>query len=473
MPLHDRVGVTIETGPASWQILQQDENHRAQIDLAGRWMPRKDAQWDSPQAGYRVEARLVYESSGRPVTSALDWTGVEMLSNRTWHITLRDVPAGGLYRVETRVARWNLPDSRPLRGDYIHCIGVGDLWCIAGQSNASGTGSGIVEDPPELGVHVFANDEQWKIATHPLEDATRTLHPVTITGIYHGHSPWLVFGKTLRRELGIPIGLIPTALGGSPLQMWNPEEPGRAILYENMMDMIAKAGGRIRGILWYQGESDANPTTAPTYGARFRQFVEHVRRDLRAPELPIVTAQLNRVIRPTTTDVEERAWSMVRQAQWRVAREIPFVYVVPTLDLPLGDEIHNSAPAEVVLGERFARLVLGKVYRRDADVGFPELAEARFANLQKTEIILIFRHVAGGWLPWCGAKAITDFCVEDEQGWLSIAEVNDLNGNQVRIHLASAPRGNVKVHGGYGTNPTMRLRDANLSPIIAFSVPVQ
>lgn len=468
-------GVTIASGPHSWQIIQQDDTGHASMELSGRREIRSPADTDS--ARHWVEARLVYESSGYPVGARLDWTRAETEQDGKWNVTLRDVPAGGLYRVETRVCRRGLPDERPLRGDYIHCIGVGDLWCIAGQSNASGTGAGITEDPPELGVHLFANDEQWKLATHPLEDATHTLHPITVTGIYHGHSPWLAFAKTLKDRLNHPIGLIPTALGGSPLQMWNPKEPGEAVLYENMMDMIGKAGGRIRGIVWYQGESDCSPALAATYLSRFKQFVARVRRDLGVPDLPIITAQLNRCatfdcrLNPAKavglTPESHRAWSVVREAQRQAAREVSGVCVIPTLDLSLSDVIHNSAPSEVVLGHRFAQVALGQVYQQDSLNEFPNVMSAQFASPDRQELLLQFSGVAGGW--WA-LGVVEDFAVDDGDGWIPLDAAILGDEGEVRLRLSRPTTGAVRVHAGYGADPVSRVRDGNQRPMLAFSV---
>ena len=54
------------------------------------------------------------------------------------------------------------------------------------------------------------------MASHPLADNTGTRHPVNQETVQVGHSPWLSFARTLRRFVPHPIGLIPTALGGSP-----------------------------------------------------------------------------------------------------------------------------------------------------------------------------------------------------------------------------------------------------------------
>ncbi len=466
------IGVTIEAGPAAWQIIQQDDTGHATLRVSGRWFPFEG---DAPESGTQVvEARLVYETSACPVTRDLDWTPAEMAPDGRWSASLVEVPAGGLYRVETRVRRRGLGDDRPLRGDYIHCLGVGDLWCIAGQSNASGTGAGIAEDGPELGVHLFGNDETWRLATHPLEDATATLHPITMTGIYHGHSPWLAFAKALKRGLGYPIGLIPAALGGSPLQRWNPAEPGTADLYANMLDMVGLAGGKVRGVVWYQGESDCGPALSASYEERFRSFAASLRRDLDDPHLPILTAQLNRFTTPSVAlspmgrcDAEaDRGWSVVREAQRRLAAELPQVAVVPTLDLSLSDNIHNAAAAQVMLGERFARVALGRVYGRPVLHQFAEIAHAQLADDCRT-VAMRFTGVSGGWTT---VGPVTDFSLEDDEGWVPMANLDLGDESDATLYLARPVRGRATLHSAYGANPEVNLRDGNRQPTIAFSV---
>ncbi len=168
-----------------------------------------------------------------------------------------------------------------------HFIGVGDLWIIAGQSNSAGYGRGPIDDPPTLGVHLLRNNEQWTLAAHPLNESTDTLHPANREAGNPGHAPYVQFGRTLQRALGYPIGLIQTALGGSPLTAWNPAEPDPAPLFDNMMHCAHLAGGRVRGILWYQGESDTGTDEmALSYADRFGAAVRAWRAALEAPQLP-------------------------------------------------------------------------------------------------------------------------------------------------------------------------------------------
>lgn len=61
--------------------------------------------------------------------------------------------------------------------------------------------------------------------------------------------------------------------------------------------------------------------------------------------------QLNRQINGMNDD----CWGMVRDAQARAAREIPGVSVLTTSNLSLCDDIHNTAHANVALGEKLAK----------------------------------------------------------------------------------------------------------------------
>ncbi len=450
-------GASLSEAPADWQIVQQDRDGTAALSLAG--CHRVEAPW------FRIEARLVGEADGRPPATEVDWQPAELLPESRWRLTLGGVPAGGLYRLETRIRRAGCADLRPTRGDFVHHLGVGDLWVIAGQSNASGTGLGYADDPPTLGVHQLGNDEQWKLAAHPLEDATRTLHPITVHGVFQGHCPWLAFARRLRAELGWPIGLIPTALGGSPLAMWDPDQRGS--LYDNLMAMVRAAGGRVRGLLWYQGESDGNAGLGDSYAEGFAAFVAAVRAALGEPDLPVLTAQLGRY----TGDVGEayhRGWSRVRQAQREVAATVPGVALIPAVDIPLSDEIHTSAAGNVLLGERFAVAALREVYGRDLPPPALRLLKAA-RGADPAVLRLTFERPPAGW---SRPGRIRDFTVEDAQGTIPVGRVEVDDEGWVDLFLERAPGSPATIHCHYGCDPAYDLRDRDQRPVEAFSVGV-
>ena len=113
----------------------------------------------------------------------------------------------------------------------------------------------------------------------------------------------------------------------------------------------------MRGILWYQGESDCAPGEAETYGQRFVSAVGAWRKALKNAALPVCTVQLNRFFWPPDEQVD-RDWSLVREAQRQAARRLKGVTVSPSLDLPLNDDIHISSSGNKLLAERVAAAAL-------------------------------------------------------------------------------------------------------------------
>jgi sialate O-acetylesterase len=446
------LGVRIDAGLQSFQILQQDERGLGSLAVSGHW--------GHPDQQGTVQLRVVAEADSTPVCT---WQPAQRQEAGEWEHTLDAVPAGGLYRLESRlVVDPNVPEWG-VHGDTVHHLGVGDLWIIAGQSNAAGYGRGPVHDPPELGVHILRNDERWDLAAHPLNDTTGSTHP-NREAANPGHSPYLCFARELHATLGHPIGLIQTALGGSALSAWNPAENADAPLYHNLIHCVTLAGGRVRGMVWYQGESDCSPAAAATYEQRFADFITRLRSDLQCPALPVLIAQLNRYTAPLGPD-DHRAWSMVREAQ-RQARKLGHVAVVPTLDLPLSDAIHTSADGNMILGHRKARAALTLVYGRGGDARAPEIKSAVLSP-DRAAVDLIFAPVPNR-LAFLGPGE-HDFVVEDAEGFVTIRSATTPVRDRVRLELERPAVGEVRVHGGYGANPPCHLRDAEENvPVLGF-----
>lgn len=460
--MQENFGVLLQEAPADWQILQRGIGGTRDIALSGTFV-------DDGSPDVSVQARVVREDSGAPVTRRLDWTDAEVDASRQhFSIVLQDVPQGGLYRIETRVARGRGGDRRGLRGDLVHHLGVGDLFVIAGQSNASGTAKGVIEDGPMLGVHLFGNDEQWKLATHPLDDSTRSRHLVTATGGSHRHSPWLMFAKTIWRQSKIPVGLIPTALGGSEMARWDPREQGGADLWHNMVAMIQSAGADVAGVLWYQGESDANQNAANLYEARMRAFIHEIRKLVGRPNLPMLMAQLNRFTNP---DADHARWSQVREMQRQLAAKVPNTGLVVTIDLSLSDEIHNDAAGNVVLGQRFAQWALVNLYGLERDTGWPEPV-----SITAVDPLTIAIQTANASGEWSVDAAVGDgpFRVEDEIGEVPLeGGLQCLPHGIIHVKLARPLTGKgAMVHCAYGANPLITLRDDLGRTLMPFSLPL-
>ena len=84
------------------------------------------------------------------------------------------------------------------------------------------------------------------------------------------------------------IGLVPCAIGGTMITEW----AKGTIHYTDLVERAnasLRSGGKIKALLWYQGESDTqNQTDANLYKERLYKFFIDIRNDLNSPNLPII-----------------------------------------------------------------------------------------------------------------------------------------------------------------------------------------
>lgn len=171
-----------------------------------------------------------------------------------------------------------------------------DLWVAAGQSNMQGVALLPPATEPNPRIRVFDLTHQWVpakapthriyIATAPVfkrlvfqmnptltEESWAKLQEDDRAGRSGGLGPDLPFAEVLARATGRRIGLIPCALGGTNLKQWSPElrDQGPDSLYGNMIDRIRKVGGRIKGVIWYQGRTIRFPRIGRSLPSRFSQ----------------------------------------------------------------------------------------------------------------------------------------------------------------------------------------------------------
>lgn len=461
----NEIGAIIEVGAQDWQIFQQDRKGVATISLKGRWL------MPNPYKRAVVKARIVDENTLEPVTQALEWMDAHTTPGGQWAVELAGVPRGGLYRIETILQLDDAPVEWSTRGDMVHHVGVGDVWVIAGQSNAAGYGKTPTEDGPELGIHMFHADGHWKLAAHPLGDSTGTLYPPNREGGNASHSPWLAFAKRLKAALGYPIGLIPAALGGSAVAAWVPSVDG--VLFRNMMRYIEDAGGVVKGCVWYQGESDAGADQRKLYARRFEEFVADFRACMKNPGLPVITAQLNRCICNEIPLEGNPDWEEMREIQRQIARKMKNVYIIPTMDLGLSDGIHTNSQGNLVIGERMASMALGGVYGKPVKFRHPECSEVRKISGQILE--MVFDHVHTRLHYENNIKRDFAFVVRDEAGLVPVARWNISGKNCMRLELDRPLKGKVVVTGAPSVHPSsiVPIDICGFRPMLAFTMSAQ
>ncbi len=403
-------GVFIEKGPEDWQILQQSGGW-AECVLSGAWvLPQAAA--EQGVAEVRPVIRVLREDDSFPVIPWRRTDGGGTGDTGKWSVTLR-LPAGGLYRLETgldTLARQ--PGLRWIfRGDVRLHVGVGDVFVIAGQSNASGYGRDGGYDPPDMRVHLYRNRGEWDLCCHPINESTGAAgSPGAEMGV-SGTSPYLSFGKRYADLVNYPVGLIVTSQGGQPVSRWDTRKEGG--LYRHMTARIKDGCQKPAAVLWYQGCSDTNGEAA-AYGDSFEYFVRQLRAEL-GYEIPFFTYQLNR----QHGAVNDREWGIVRQSQRIAAKTIPNVHILPSVQAKLSDGIHNGTLSAAGLGEHLARQAYGAL-RGGPVYNAPDFAGA---SCKERELRVRFAPVYGEMTLFTPVTADCGFTAEDSRGEIGISAV--------------------------------------------------
>lgn len=380
----------------------------------------------------------------------IDWTNVDFTKEDDsykgeWNITL-NIPAGGPYRIETGLfAKCVVPGiSWTFRGDACLHVGVGDLFIIAGQSNAAGYAKDVALDAPEMGVHLYRNRGKWDIASHPMNEATFAADIANAERGNSGVSPFLAFGKKLKSITGYPVGLIQTSMGGLSIKKWDSD---KARMFMNMLDK-AKECGHIAGVLWYQGCSDTYVDNYLDYKEKYYSMINRYRSAL-GYDVPFFTFQLNRQI----NGINDPGWGTVRENQRMAAHDLKSVYVLPTTDAKLYDEIHNCAHSCIHIGENMARLCAGVLYDKE-DFFAPEICEA---VLEDGVLKMSFEHVFGVLTAASCESGISGFTVEDETGIIAFEHISidRKDSDKITIELNREAIGFVDVSFAWEANPTV------------------
>jgi hypothetical protein len=223
------------------------------------------------------------------------------------------------------------------------------IFILAGQSNMAGRGLVAPEDTmANRRILVVDQNSKWVYAKEPLH-----YYEPALTGLDCG----LSFANTLLHSIpsDISIGLIPCAVGGSSVEQWLGDSTHREVSlltnFKNRVD-FARQAGVIKGILWHQGENNANPASLPTYRDRLQELFSLFREYIQNDSLPILAGHLG-----AYAELEERQmhWDAINAILNEIAATDKSISVIDTRDLVhKGDKIHFDSKSQRMLGVRFA-----------------------------------------------------------------------------------------------------------------------
>lgn len=239
------------------------------------------------------------------------------------------------------------------------------------------------------------------------------------------------FGSQLAGHLGdTPVGVIHASLGGSEMAAWFPEKLmkkkypellGKSWLESKYVSEWVRGRARknlgakpdanhpyapgylydqgikpwkhfpIAGVIWYQGESDAEIPDMKQNGALLRDLITFWRSELTCgakEKMPFIMVQLPRINDATKL---RASWPEFRAMQDDVAAALPAVYSVNTIDLgSTNSDVHPPVKKEV--GTRLAATAAKKVYGKEVACDGPCLKKAEFS---KGGVRVTFDHAEG------------------------------------------------------------------------------
>ncbi len=115
-------------------------------------------------------------------------------------------------------------------------------------------------------------------------------------------------------------------------------------LFNGMISPLAPYA--VAGVIWYQGESNADTDTAYEYAPLLRLMISNWRQAFECPELPFVIIQLANYREPSEQP-QNTGWSVVREAQRLVAKEDAHAELVVTIDRGETVDIHPLRKKDV------------------------------------------------------------------------------------------------------------------------------
>ncbi len=226
------------------------------------------------------------------------------------------------------------------------------LFLLVGQSNMAGRGVVEAQDK-EINPRVLMLNKEGKWV--PAVDPMHFDKPAAGVGLGK------TFGQIIAKaNPGVTIGLIPCAVGGSPIDTWKPGVFYPATKSHPWDDMVKRVelalpAGKLKGILWHQGESDSTAALAPNYAGKLQDLVQRLRELVKSPDVPFIAGQMG--------VFDEVPWTpekvVVDKAHRNLPKEVPHTAFVTAEGLHhKGDKVHFDSAAYRELGKRYAAAFL-------------------------------------------------------------------------------------------------------------------
>ncbi|WP_269237097.1 sialate O-acetylesterase [Flavobacterium flavigenum] len=366
-----------------------------------------------------------------------------------WELKIKTPEAGGPYTISIK----------GYNEVILKNILIGEVWVCSGQSNMEmsvswGIDNGEEEAKNAMNPNIRFFTVPKLTATTPQNNLLGNWTESTPETMKYFSAVGYFFAKRLREDLkNVPIGLISSNWGGTPAEIWMPEEvvqndpvllenakklneqeygprqPGRA--YNAMISPFV--GFKIAGTLWYQGESNVGSLVYDkTLGALITSW-----RKAWQDDFPFYFVQ----IAPFKNGSNNFSNVIVRDSQRKLLKEVNNTGMVVISDVSDTIDIHPKDKKSV--GIRLANLALANTYKTNSNlVNGPLFKEIK---IDKNKVIVSFDFAEGLYFK---DKISKQFEVAGTDGTFYPAEAS-IKNNQVIVTSKKVPNP-VKVRFAWG-----------------------
>jgi len=369
-----------------------------------------------------IEARIVTAGTS---TEIVTWTEIDATPAGGTFSGNITVPQGGLYNVQVRFS-----NDTGITSNGSASWGVGSLYAIIGQSNAF----------------------QWfTIGSGSAHASTRKFDGTWATNTGAGA---ITFANALQTAQSIPVGLLDYGVDGAGLTAagdrgsgyWADSTPGEP--YPLFAAGLTAAGGKLEGVIWAQGESDAlNSVSGSSYASALTTLCAQIRTDTGQAALPIFIAPLGRTTHASATDSN---WQAIKDALLSGAAATNNYLAAQTHDLTMADTLHYDATGYANFATR-AALRVQEVLGLTTNSRGPTIKSAEIVDTTHIDVAVTLR----GGSTITPASSITGFRVLDAATPATISSAARQSATSVRLTLSSALSNTATVQYGYGKNPTV------------------
>jgi sialate O-acetylesterase len=397
------------------------------------------------------------------------------------------------------IAEYGGPHTLTIKGNNelsFKDVLIGEVWICSGQSNMQWSVS-QANDPdlekaaanfPQIRLlsvpQVGTQEPQWNFKGSWAVCSPQTVGDFSAVGYF--------FGRQLAQTLGVPVGLIDNAWGGSAADAWVKREkiaahPTLEAIHDRWTKLEAEKpddkklmegnqrpgnihsgvltpsiGYGIRGVIWYQGESNAG--RAHQYRTLFPFMIASWREEWNQADnkdFPFYWVQLAD-FRAEKAEPGESDWAELREAQTMTMDALPNTGQAVIIDIGEGKDIHPKNKQDVA--KRLARLALAETYTVPGIV--PRSPRYQGMETDGAKLVLSFTDVAGGWRPFDVAEPV-GFTIAGPDKTFVPAKAAIRKDGRIEV-WSDAVAGPVAVRYAWADNPVCNMYSAAGLPLTPF-----